>query len=235
MARDYAEMERQFIAGLAEDTGRDLDAWMGAIAAQGLAEKNDVIDWLRRQGVFFNTASKLERIFANGGRPLYGEEAGLDAHPGPTPEPAPTAGPAAAARPAPNPAPSRHAHPEPAHPASADLASDPDIEALLAAARGYRPLAVMVLREILRAVPDAVARAGAGHIVLARERPFAALEPRPKEIRLALDLGERAFDAGLARTIIKGAPAHLGHMLTLTDARQVSAELMALVQASAAR
>ena len=75
MARDYAEIERQFIASLADETGRDLNGWMTAIAAEGLSEKNAVIDWLRRRGVFFNTASKLERIFANGGQPLYGEEA----------------------------------------------------------------------------------------------------------------------------------------------------------------
>ena len=71
MARDYAEIEREFIAGLAVETGRDLDGWMQAIATQAFSDKNDVIDWLRQQGLRFADASKLERIHANGGRPVY--------------------------------------------------------------------------------------------------------------------------------------------------------------------
>ena len=35
----YAEKEREFVAGLAEDTGRDLAGWMAAIAESGQTAK----------------------------------------------------------------------------------------------------------------------------------------------------------------------------------------------------
>ena len=71
MARDLAEQERAFILALSADTGRDLDAWMQAIAASGHSARNDIIDWLRHQGFSFSNASWLERIHHNGGQLIY--------------------------------------------------------------------------------------------------------------------------------------------------------------------
>ena len=63
-----------------EDTGRDLAEWMGCHRCPRFTNKNDAIDWLRGHGFVFSWASWLERIHANGGRPLYGDK----------PAPAPT-------------------------------------------------------------------------------------------------------------------------------------------------
>src|SRR5688572_10829926 len=60
--------EREFLAGLKARTGRDLSQWMAAIAAQGFHDKNEIIDWLRTQGLPFARASWLERIHRNGGK-----------------------------------------------------------------------------------------------------------------------------------------------------------------------
>ena len=72
MSADYAEKEREFLACLEADTGRDLEAWMAAIETQGLTERNEIIDWLREQGFLFSKASWLERIHNNSGKPIYG-------------------------------------------------------------------------------------------------------------------------------------------------------------------
>ncbi len=96
MSRDYGELEREFIDGLAADTGRDLAAWMALIDGQTFAHRNDMIDWLRQQGLTFAKASRLERIHHNGGRPLYGERPAAKprrsgvAPAAPTPSPADT-------------------------------------------------------------------------------------------------------------------------------------------------
>jgi hypothetical protein len=63
--------EREFLAGLKARTGRDLSAWMAAIAAQGFHDKNEIIDWLRTEGLPFARASWLERIHRNGGKPIH--------------------------------------------------------------------------------------------------------------------------------------------------------------------
>ena len=71
MAKDEREEEREFLSGLKARTGRDLGEWMAAIAAQGSADKNEIIDWLREQSLPFARASWLERIHRNGGKPIY--------------------------------------------------------------------------------------------------------------------------------------------------------------------
>ena len=74
MAKDYAEIEQEFIAGLKGQTGKDLAEWMTLISAKAFANKNETIDWLRLQGFAFNWASWLDRIHANGGVPLYADK-----------------------------------------------------------------------------------------------------------------------------------------------------------------
>ena len=74
MSTNYGELERQFLESLKADTGRDLAAWMEAIGAENLDRRNDIIDWLRRQGFMFSKASWLERIHNNGGRPIYSDQ-----------------------------------------------------------------------------------------------------------------------------------------------------------------
>jgi hypothetical protein len=76
MTADYAEKEREFLASLEADTGRNLEAWMAAIETQGLTERNAIIDWLRGQGFLFSKASWLERIHHNSGKPIYGAGGG---------------------------------------------------------------------------------------------------------------------------------------------------------------
>ncbi|MDX2258822.1 MAG: hypothetical protein NW205_07890 [Hyphomicrobiaceae bacterium] len=71
MSTDYAEMERELLAWLENDTGRDLSGWLAAIAATGLTDRNAIIDWLRQQGFIFANASWIERIHNNAGRPIY--------------------------------------------------------------------------------------------------------------------------------------------------------------------
>jgi len=71
MAADERQEEERFLAELKARSGHDLAGWMTAIAAQNFSDKNEVIDWLRGQGFAFARASWLERIYSNGGRPIY--------------------------------------------------------------------------------------------------------------------------------------------------------------------
>ena len=71
MSSDYEEKEREFLAYLKADTGRDLAGWMQAIGEANLAHRDEIIEWLRQQGFIFTWASWLERIHHNGGRPIY--------------------------------------------------------------------------------------------------------------------------------------------------------------------
>ena len=220
MARDEEEEERELLADLEVRTGRDLAAWMTAITAQGFADQNETIDWLRAQGIPFARASWLERIHSNGGRPIYLHQASKT-----TGEAKPPLAATSSAKPVPPPRVPRTLSPR-------EMA---DLEKLLAAGKGYRPLYQMLEAEIRSAIPDMVIRPKPGYISLGSPREFAALTLHATELRLGLDLGDRPFDAQLQKAKLKGAGPSISHMLVLTDARQVNAELLVLIKAAHAR
>ncbi len=289
MSIDYGERERQFLATLEADSGKQLEAWMAAIRAQGLTHRNDIIDWLRRQGFMFSKASWLERIYNNGGKPIYdGAPSGRrpQTRPRQTPAPAtpvvpampptplaassppppaaerprltlvvqnsPPAAPVTeTARPAqtaqapvaapivPPRAPPASPKPQPvvAAPASAEGSSDPAvIDALLARAKAFRPLAVYVTAEIRKRVPDVTVTARDGYLAFTNANgAFALLVVSAKELKLGLALksppADSALEAGKLAGL-RGAPP-VSHVATLTDARQVTPALMAAIAEAA--
>ena len=237
MARDLAEQERAFILALSADTGRDLDAWMQAIAASGHSARNDIIDWLRHQGFSFSNASWLERIHHNGGQLIYagGETRApssgraLQTRTKPAQETAASSG----ELPAPEPVAVtsgevREFHEEEPPPQPPAGASDAEIAALLLAAKGLRPLADFILREMDQIVPAMVRVAAPPLLTLTSPMPFAAILPAPKEIRLFADFGPQSRDrtrkADSARF-----PAPFPDVLILNDARQIDERFRELV------
>ena len=84
-------------------------------------------------------------------------------------------------------------------------------------------------------MPGATLEPKANYISIGHPREFAAITLHATELRLGLDLGDRPFDAQLQKTKLKGPPPAITHMLVLTDARQVNADLLALLAAAKAR
>ncbi len=226
MAIDYGEKERAFIDGLKENTGRDLAAWMAAISAQDLPHRNDIIDWLRRQGFMFSKASWLERIHHNGGKPIYADAGKVNprASVRRREKRAAPASPPAAAPPQP-----------PVQVVAAPVAGT--LDELLAKAKAYRPLAQYLIAQIQSVRPGASLKPRATFIAIADPNEFARLGIGAKELRLHLALGNHPTGEGLK----KGAPGGglgkeeaLSHMLVLTDARQIDGHLLDLVKRAAA-
>jgi hypothetical protein len=213
MAGDEQEEEREFLSELKARSGRDLAQWMALISAQGFADKNETIDWLRAQGFPFARASWLERIYTNGGRPIY-----ADAAPAPAAAPKPP--------PAPKPAPA------PRVPSKSEAA---DLDKLIAAAKGYRPLYQLLEAEMRKAVPGVTALPKTGYISFAAPQEFAAATLHSTEIKLGLALGDRPFDLPLQPAKLRGPGAVITHMVVLTDARMVNTELVNLIKAASAR
>lgn len=225
MISAYAEKEREFVAGLAEDTGRDLAGWMAAIAESGYTERNDIIDWLRHQGFQFAWASWLERIHHNGGRLIYAD----DDLPG---ERRPASR-AAAMRDMDEEPPSRVSSlrlvPQPVRPPAGD------IQNLLREAKGLRPLAEHILREVGRAVPATEFAATGPLVTMSAPTPYAALHPGPKKLRLYANFGQAGGNRSKpAEAINKSAPP-FAEMLVLDDARSVDEDFRRLIRAAAAR
>ncbi len=233
MSRDYGEMEQEFIAGLKADTGRDLAGWMTAIDAQTFGHRNDLIDWLRQQNFTFSKASWLERIHHNGGRPVYGERppAKVREHRDVkgAAEP-PTVRAATIEVPPLPPAKIEVAPPRPRIVTTAPIGFAPNgLPLFLAKAKGYRPLAEMLLRQIHNAAPGTIVAVHETHAALGAPGVYGALALTAKDIRLSLDLGDHAQAADVKRVRLPGTPANLTHTIALNDARRINYELMTLI------
>jgi hypothetical protein len=217
MSRDYGEMEKEFIADLKSRTGRDLGEWMAAIDAASLADKNEIIDWLRPQGFTFAHASWLERIHHNGGKPVYDHG---------------TAVPATALPPTPvMPPPSSSQQPEaPATARAAPATSvNADVQALVDRGKAYRPLARMVIDTLNRTVPGTTVRTSGNLIVFGNPELFAALLVSGKGLKLGLALPEDGCTGELAAAGFTGTASAMTRAIVLVDARQVDDKLTALI------
>ena len=227
MATDYGEKERAFIDGLKENSGRDLDEWMAAITEQNLPHRNDIIDWLRQQGFMFSKASWLERIHHNGGRPIYADNAAVaPAAPRQRQDASVIAKPPSAPKP----------EPDPVASASVEARPNNDLDALLAKAKAYRPLAHFLIEQIKAVRPAARFEPRGTFIAIGDTDNFAALGVGAKQLRLHLELGDHPPD----EVVKKGVPGGglgktdaLSHMVVLTDARQVDAYLLDLIKRAA--
>ena len=235
MSTDYEAWEREFLASLKEDTGRDLDGWMAYISAQCFSDKNDIIDWLRQQGFMFSKASWLERVHHNGGKPVYG--GGSEQRPvvpataamtTPVPEPPPPA--VEPKQVADAPPAERVVPPQPA-------SLDANLDALFAKAKALRPLAQFILKEAANVVPGMQMIAKAQYVSLVSAREFGVLIIGPRELKLGLALGDHPTDTLLkpARFVAPSprVSAAITHMITLSDARQVNQALVSAVKLAA--
>lgn len=121
------------------------------------------------------------------------------------------------------PATSSRAMPAPALPES--------IQELLAAAKGLRPLAQLTLGEIARSMPHVRMSASPPLVILSGDKPFAALLPGPKELRL---YGHFDTAGGFAKRTEAAMRASVPfpQVVVLNDARQINAILIAHIRAA---
>lgn len=63
-------------------------------------------------------------------------------------------------------------------------------------------------------------------------REFAAINVKPNELRLGLDLGEESFSETLQKSKLTGPMPRISHMLVLTEAKQLDKNTIALLTRS---
>jgi hypothetical protein len=113
---------------------------------------------------------------------------------------------------------------------------DVDVARFLVAAKGLKPLAEFILREIEAAVPGIHYVIAAPYLTIAAPAPFLALYPAPKELRLFADFGAgtgnrvRKAEASVSR----GVPP-FPEALILSDARQIDGAFRDLVASAYTR
>ena len=253
MATDYAEKERAFIAALSDDTGTDLAGWIARIVNSALTERNDIIDWLRQQGFSFAKASWIERIHHNGGRLIYADEQNSDVAPAPARTALANSSSGrvrATARRAPSSiAPQTGNDPDPGSgdddiavlaerpsppPSDQQNGQGGGVAGVLAAAKGLRPLAEVLLAEIVRGGPVETL-ADMPMLKFSGPLPFAALLPGPKELRLYGDFGTAGGDRIKRAEASQRLSPPFPQVIVLNDVRQIDQDLRDFISAARER
>jgi len=80
-----------------------------------------------------------------------------------------------------------------------------------------RPLFESVSQKIISQFPDTQLIPKKTYVSFTAQREFAAINVKPKEIRLGLDLGDDAFNDILQKSKLSGPMPRISHMVVLTD------------------
>ena len=70
------------------------------------------------------------------------------------------------------------------------------------------------------------------YVSILEKREFAAINIKPKELRVGFDLGDRAFDETVAKSKLSGPMPRISHMLVITDQAQLDDSLAELLNLS---
>ena len=73
------------------------------------------------------------------------------------------------------------------------------------------------------------------YVSVLENREFAAVNIKPKELRIGLDLGDRPFDEKIEKAKLSGPMPRISHMFVLTDEKQLAGSLVETLKASHAR
>ena len=83
-----------------------------------------------------------------------------------------------------------------------------------------RPLFDAISKKILKDFPGSQLIPKKTYLSFTAIREFAAINVRPKEIRLGIDLGDESFTESLQKAKLTGPMARISHMLIFTDIKQ---------------
>ncbi len=95
-----------------------------------------------------------------------------------------------------------------------------------------RPLFDAIAEKIISSFHGTQLIAKKTYLSFTASREFAAINAKPKEIRLVLDLGELPLNDRVQKTKLAGPMPRISHMVVLTDINQMDHALIQLIELS---
>lgn len=95
-----------------------------------------------------------------------------------------------------------------------------------------RPLFEQIQNKILEQFPETQLIPKKTYISFTAKREFAAINLKPKEIRLGLDLGEKPFDEKIQKSKLTGPMARISHMVVLNNQDDLDEFVMEIINQS---
>lgn len=109
------------------------------------------------------------------------------------------------------------------------------LDAQFAKAVDMKPLFDSFLEFVKKNFPNASVLPKKTYVSILENREFAAVNIKPKELRIGLDLGDRPFDAKIEKAKLTGPMPRISHMFVLTDAKQLDDSIVEVLRLSHAR
>ena len=109
------------------------------------------------------------------------------------------------------------------------------LENQFAKAGEMRPLYDAFIVFVRENFPDASVLPKKTYVSILENREFAAVNIKPKELRIGLDLGDRPFDDKIGKAKLTGPMPRISHMLVLTDAKQLDDSIVDALKESHGR
>lgn len=109
------------------------------------------------------------------------------------------------------------------------------LAAQFAKAADMRPLFDRFIAFVNQNFPSATILPKKTYVSVLENREFAAMNIKPKELRIGLDLGDRPFDERIEKAKLSGPMPRISHMFVLTDASQLDSEIVAALKESHSR
>lgn len=109
------------------------------------------------------------------------------------------------------------------------------LESQFAKAAEMKPLYEAFLEFVKKQFPNSTVLPKKTYVSILENREFAAINIKPRELRIGLDLGDRPFDETVEKAKLTGPMPRISHMFVLTDANQLNDEIAEALRQSHAR
>lgn len=109
------------------------------------------------------------------------------------------------------------------------------LEAQFAKAADMRPLYDNFIAFIAKNFPDATILPKKTYVSVLENREFGAVNIKPKELRIGLDLGDRPFDEEVEKAKLTGPMPRISHMRVVTESGQLDQGMVELLRQSHSR
>ncbi len=100
------------------------------------------------------------------------------------------------------------------------------LEIQLEKCKDLRPLFEYISAQLLEKFPGTQMIAKKTYISFTAKREFAAINVKPKEIRLGMDLGTQPFKAPIEKSKLTGPMPRISHMVIITEKNQLNKGIM---------
>ena len=113
--------------------------------------------------------------------------------------------------------------------------TDDLLENQFAKAAAMRPLYESFISFVRKNFPEATVLPKKTYVSILEKREFAAINIKPKELRIGFDLGDRPFDERVTKSKLTGPMPRISHMVVVSDTESFDDEITSLLRESHSR